>query len=52
MDFNVPVAGHGDCFDRYLVRAEHSDCTAAKQSLSMHWLMSLAGSALVHTSFG
>jgi hypothetical protein len=21
MDFNVPVAGHGDCFDRYLVRA-------------------------------
>jgi hypothetical protein len=19
MDFNVPVAGHGDCFDRYLV---------------------------------
>jgi hypothetical protein len=19
MDFNVPIAGHGDCFDRYLV---------------------------------
>lgn len=28
MDFNVPVAGHGDCFDRYLVSRSSSDAGA------------------------
>ncbi len=26
MDFAVPVAGHGDCFDRYLVRSRACCC--------------------------
>ncbi len=32
MDFAVPVAGHGDCFDRYLVRPPCcSLCACMKQ---------------------
>lgn len=27
MDFAVPVAGHGDCFDRYLVSTDCTMCT-------------------------